>query len=173
MNKLLLQLSTGSQSRESLRPVNLGRLAGRIVAARAHERADIVVEIPAEVMALGHEQRFERVIGHLLQNAIEATSGGGSVAVQIYAEAGCALVEVSDTGCGMNEEFLRDKLFRPFQTTKASGMGIGAYETAQYVREVGGRIEATSRPGSGTRIKIILPLYGEPAPRDHQDREVA
>jgi putative PEP-CTERM system histidine kinase len=173
MTKLLLQLSIGGQGRESLRPVNLGRLAKRIVAAKAHERADIAVEASAEVMALGHELRFERVIGHLVQNAIEASDGGGNVAVRVYAEAGCALVDVRDTGCGMNEEFLRDKLFRAFQTTKASGMGIGAYETAQYVREVGGRIEATSRPGSGTRIKIILPLYGEPVPRDHQDREVA
>jgi len=61
----------------------------------------------------------------------------------------------------MSEEFVRERLFRPFQTTKPSGMGIGAYETAQYVRQLGGSIDANSRPGAGTRIKIILPLHGE------------
>jgi signal transduction histidine kinase len=52
-------------------------------------------------------------------------------------------------------------------------MGVGAYETAQYVKEVGGRIEADSKPGAGTTIRVILPLHGNKASQERQDREVA
>ena len=53
---------------------------------------------------------------------------------------------------------LRERLFRPFQTTKASGMGIGVFEAAQYAKDMGGRIEVDSRPGAGTRFKLLFPL---------------
>ena len=73
----------------------------------------------------------------------------------------------------MSEDFVREKLFRPFQTTKQGGMGIGAYETAQYVRELGGRIEVNSGPDAGTEMRIIVPLSGENVSLPQQDREVA
>lgn len=173
MNKLLLQLSSGSRGEESLRPINLGKLAGRVVHAKSTQRADIAIEDAGEALVLGHEQRFERVVGHLVQNAIDATRDGGSVRVGVFAEDRYAVLEVSDTGCGMSEAFLREQLFRPFQTTKPAGMGIGAFETAQYVKEMGGRIEADSRQGSGTRIKVILPLHREQAAIGERAREAA
>ena len=122
-------------------------------------------------MALGYEQRLERVVGHLVQNAIDATRAGGSVRVEVSGDEQWAMLEVCDTGCGMSEAFVRDRLFRPFQTTKASGMGIGAFETAQYVKEIGGRVQAQSRPGEGTRIKLSLPRYR--AVSEAQAREAA
>ena len=173
MNRLLLQLSTGSRGEEPLRPVDLGKLASRVLQTKVHERSDIALEDAGEVLALAHEQRFERVVGHLVQNAIDATRQGGSVRVGVFAEDRHAVLEVRDTGCGMSEAFLREKLFRPFQTTKAAGMGIGAFETAQYVKEMGGRIEADSRQGSGTRIKVILPLHREQAAAGERAREAA
>jgi putative PEP-CTERM system histidine kinase len=174
MNKLLLQLGSGSRGEERLRPIHLGRLVERIVAAKESERQNIEIEAANDdVVTLGYEQRFERVIGHLVQNAIDATSQSGVIQVKTYAEGASAVVEVTDTGCGMNEEFVRHRLFRPFQTTKPSGMGIGAYESAQYVQDVGGSIEADSRPGSGTRIKVMLPLHREQPSKNEQAREVA
>jgi putative PEP-CTERM system histidine kinase len=173
MNKLLLQLSSGNSSEESLRPLNLGGLAERVVRAKAAERAGIPVEGPSDLVTVGHESRLERVIGHLVQNAIEATRDGGEVRLRLAVEQQAAVVEVIDTGCGMSEEFLRERLFRPFQTTKAAGMGIGAFETAQYVKEIGGRIEADSRPGTGTRIKVILPLHQDHAIPTAQARQAA
>lgn len=173
MNRLLLQLSTGSRGAENLRPINLGTLAKRVVDAKADQRADIAIDTSAEVMTLGYEQRFERVVGHLVQNAIDATHEGGTLAIRVFADGGRAIMEIADTGCGMSEEFVRERLFRPFQTTKESGMGIGAYETAQYVKEVGGRLETNSRPGMGTRIQMILPLRGGNASRGQHDRAVA
>jgi signal transduction histidine kinase len=95
------------------------------------------------------------------------------VRLRVLTEANSLVAEVSDTGCGMTEAFVRDRLFRPFETTKPSGMGIGAYETAQYVREIGGRIEAQSKPGAGTRVRVMLPLHPERGAQDQQAREVA
>jgi signal transduction histidine kinase len=73
----------------------------------------------------------------------------------------------------MSEQFVRERLFRPFQSTKPTGMGIGAYELAQYVKEIGGRIEVESKPAAGTRIKVMLPIYQEHASRLPQASEVA
>ncbi|HYX65289.1 MAG TPA: XrtA/PEP-CTERM system histidine kinase PrsK, partial [Burkholderiales bacterium] len=173
MNKLLLQLGGGSRSDEPLRPVDLGKLAERVVRAKGAEQAAIAVEHAADVVALAHEQRFERVVGHLVQNAIDATREGGNVRVGVFADDRYAVLEVRDTGCGMSEAFVRERLFRPFQTTKPAGMGIGAFETAQYVKEIGGRIEADSRQGSGTQIKVILPLHHEHAALGERARAAA
>ena len=59
----------------------------------------------------------------------------------------------------MTPEFVRERLFKPFQTTKATGMGIGAYESFQYVQELGGRVQVDSTPGVGTRVTLLLPLF--------------
>jgi putative PEP-CTERM system histidine kinase len=159
MNKLLAQLSTGSRGEESLRPIQLAKLVERVVAAKKAERADIAVHAgDAAVATIGYEQRFERVLGHLVQNAIDATQPSGEVRISVGAEGENAVVEVSDSGCGMSEAFVRERLFRPFQTTKGNGMGIGAFEAAQYAKDMGGRIEVHSRPGAGTRFKLMFPL---------------
>lgn len=173
MNKLLLQLSTGSRGTENLRTLNLSMLARRVADAKSGQGASIRVETSGDVMAAGHEQRFERVLGHLVQNAIDASGDGGAIVVGVSTQGRSALVRVTDSGSGMSEEFVRDKFFRPFQTTKHDGMGLGAYETAQYVKELGGRIEVSSKPGAGTEIRIIVPLAGENASLPRHDREVA
>jgi putative PEP-CTERM system histidine kinase len=159
MKKLLEQLSTGGRGEENLRPIQLAKLVERVVAAKKAERADIAVHAgDAAVATIGHESRFERVLGHLVQNAIDATQASGEVRISVGAEGGNAVVEVSDSGCGMSEAFVRERLFRPFQTTKGNGMGIGAFEVAQYAKDMGGRIEVHSRPGAGTRFKLMFPL---------------
>jgi putative PEP-CTERM system histidine kinase len=159
MNRLLAQLSTGNRGDESLRPIQLARVVERVVAAKKASGAHIVVHAgDAALAALGYEQRFERVLGHLVQNAIDATRQSGEVRISVGAEGGSAVIEVADSGCGMSEAFVRERLFRPFQTTKGNGMGIGAFEAAQYTKDMGGRIEVDSRPGAGTRFRLVLPL---------------
>jgi signal transduction histidine kinase len=98
------------------------------------------------------------VIGHLVQNAIEATAPTGQVWIAVGRESGMAVVEVGDTGKGMSAEFVREKLFKPFQTTKTAGMGIGAHESYQYVQELGGKITVDSTVDVGSRFRLILPL---------------
>jgi putative PEP-CTERM system histidine kinase len=108
--------------------------------------------------ALADGQRLERTVAHLLQNAIEATPPDGRIAVSLRRRGEHAVIEVRDTGSGMSESFMRERLFQPFETTKAAGMGIGVYESREYIQELGGRIEVDSRPGSGSAFRIVLPL---------------
>ena len=159
MNKLLQQLGSGSRGEENLRPIRLAKLVERVVASKKAEGADIAVHAAdAELATVGYEQRFERVVGHLVQNAIDATRDSGEVRIRVGAEGTDAVIEIADSGCGMSEAFVRERLFRPFQTTKGNGMGIGVYEVAQYARDMGGRIEVDSRPGAGTRFRLKFPL---------------
>jgi len=162
MNKLLQQLSSGSRGEEKLRPIQLATLVNRVIASKKAERADIAVDVQdSRVATIGYEQRLERVVGHLVQNAIDATRATGEVRIAISAEGAEAVIQVADSGCGMSPAFVRERLFRPFQTTKTGGMGIGAYEVAQYAKEMSGRIEVDSQPGEGTRFKLSFPLHRE------------
>jgi signal transduction histidine kinase len=117
------------------------------------------LNIEERLVARGHEDRIERVIGHLVQNAIEATEQGGRVWVRLAREGANVLVEVGDSGHGMSPEFVRERLFKPFQTTKPTGMGIGAYESFQYVHELGGKLSVDSALDVGTQVELLLPLF--------------
>jgi signal transduction histidine kinase len=69
------------------------------------------------------------------------------------------LVVVGDTGAGMTQEFIRTRLFRPFSSTKTSGMGIGSYESSQYVKELGGGIDVQSEVGQGSVVTLSMPMF--------------
>jgi putative PEP-CTERM system histidine kinase len=173
MNALMLQLRTGTVPVDGPRPVELGALVRRIQRAKTSQRVEVTVETPADVHVLGHEDRLERVAGHLVQNAIDATREGGTVAVRVFADAASGVVEVADAGVGMTPEFVRDRLFKPFQTTKPHGMGIGVYESYQYVAGLGGRILVDSTPGAGTRVRVSLPACEVGAADRESLKEVA
>ena len=108
---------------------------------------------------LADRERLERVVGHLIQNAIEATPKEGSVTIALEREDDAVRIEITDTGEGMSEDFIRERLFKPFESTKSAGMGIGVFESREYINELGGRLEVSSRPALGTTFKVILPLY--------------
>jgi putative PEP-CTERM system histidine kinase len=177
MNALMMQLRSGTTPVERPVPVDLEAIVRRQhalkSAGRDAGRGAIALEAAAGVQVLGHEDRLERVIGHLIQNALEATAERGGVAVRLAADGPNAVVEVADDGVGMAPEFVRDKLFRPFQTTKAHGMGIGVYESFQYVAGLGGRMLVDSTPGAGTRVRVLLPRLESGAGGGVVLREVA
>ena len=99
------------------------------------------------------------VLGHVLRNAQDAAQAHGHVTLAVKRAAGEAEIAIEDDGGGMDEAFIREKLFKPFYTTKASrGMGIGAYQAREYVRSLGGSVSVDSVPGRGTVFTIRLPL---------------
>ncbi len=173
MNRLLLQLRSGTTPAEEARAVDLTQVVARIGRAAATQRSGISVDCAASVMTLGHEDRLERVIGHLVQNAMDATAPDQRVAIRTLREGDFAVVEVSDSGVGMSADFVRNRLFRPFQSTKSNGMGIGAYESSQYVSDLGGRILVESKVGEGTCFKVLLPWYTERSVKSSSERDVA
>jgi putative PEP-CTERM system histidine kinase len=158
MKQLMLQLREGTTPADGSCGVDLDLVARRVQKSKAPQLPAIALMVHDTVVARGHEERIERVIGHLVQNALDATPPDGKIWISIGREGGMASVEVGDTGRGMSAEFVRERLFKPFQTTKQAGMGIGAYESRQYVQELGGDIRVESNENVGTRFFIKLPL---------------
>jgi putative PEP-CTERM system histidine kinase len=104
-------------------------------------------------------EKFASVIGHVIVNAQDATQPGGRIDVSVSESGGRALIEVKDTGEGMSEEFIRRRLFKPFDTTKgSSGMGIGVFQARELIRSLGGDVVVKSSVGVGTTVSIFLPI---------------
>jgi putative PEP-CTERM system histidine kinase len=166
MRQLMMQLREGATPVDSPRGIDLGDVIRRIQTAKAGQGRDLEIQLADKLVAKGHEDRVERVIGHIVQNALDATEHGGRVWVRLERQEGQAMIEVGDTGHGMTPEFLRERLFKPFQTTKPAGMGIGAYESFQYVHELGGKISVNSATNIGTQVSLLLPLFDAVSERD-------
>jgi putative PEP-CTERM system histidine kinase len=155
MTHLMQQLRTGDTPVLGAQQVDLPALLERLRSRHASgNRLRVVTSEPVAVVA--HEERLERVIGHLVQNAFDASPDGQVVEIRVYSEDQAVKVDVVDQGCGMTSDFIRDRLFKPFQTSKESGMGLGAYECQQYVKSLGGTLAVRSVPGSGTTVSIEL-----------------
>jgi putative PEP-CTERM system histidine kinase len=103
------------------------------------------------------KNQLSSIFGHLLQNAQEATEDDGKINIHQYIEDDHIVLEFRDTGHGMDEEFVKTQLFKPFKSTKGKGMGIGVYETKEIVQGLGGSIDVNSKPGQGTCFTIKLP----------------
>ena len=159
MNQLMLQLRSGTTPVEKPHAIDLAIVLARIVAGK--QLADVRIEFTplADVRVLAHSERIERVIGHIVQNAIEASSTSSvPVTIRMNTQQNDAVIHVIDHGVGMSEEFMQERLFHPFQTTKAQGMGIGMFESRRYVDGIGGRILVESSLECGTHVQVILPL---------------
>jgi putative PEP-CTERM system histidine kinase len=166
MKRLLLQLR-GAYALQPPAAVSLQEVLARAVSAKAGATPAPTLEVPpGRISVTADAVRLERVMGHLIQNAIEATPGDGTVRVRLIGSERSAVVEVADSGCGMSETFDRNRLFTAIESTKATGMGIGTYEVQEYVRELGGRIEVTSQPGRGTVFRVMLPVAAAPQAAD-------
>jgi len=164
MNGLMLQLRTGTKPVERPRAVDLATIVRRVCKAKSEGGHAVELDAAGEVAALGHEDRLEHVIGHLVQNALDATRAGEPVRVMLSRDAEGAVLEVVDQGVGMTEAYVRERLGKPFESTKSSGMGIGVYESSQYVASLGGRLSIDSAPGRGTRVRVVLPLQYNAGP---------
>ena len=110
-------------------------------------------------LAVDREQ-LHKVIVNLLVNAKEASPAGAEIKLSTEQRNGCGVLSVTDHGCGMSAEFLRQRLFKPFQTTKKKGIGIGMFQSKIIVEAHGGRIEVDSTEGAGTTFRVLLPVTG-------------
>jgi hypothetical protein len=105
--------------------------------------------------------QVHKVIDNLLINANDALGPDGQISVSTGYKDNWAEIAISDNGCGMSREFVEKNLFRPFQTTKKHGMGIGLYHCKTIVEAHGGRIEVESQEGKGTIFRVLLPVEKE------------
>jgi len=102
--------------------------------------------------------QFPKILINLLLNAQEAAGDDGQIRVATVSRDGYAVVSVTDNGSGMSADFVTRRLFRPFQTTKQKGLGIGLFQSRTIAEAHGGRMEVESEPGRGTTFRVLLPL---------------
>jgi signal transduction histidine kinase len=144
-------------------PISLPRLLSEIVARRSQQqpRPEWRYDGP-DVEVTADRDRLGSAIENLVQNAQEATRRDGQVLIRLHQEQRQAVISVQDDGMGMDEAFIRERLFRPFDTTKGdTGMGIGAYDSREYLRALDGDLTVASKPGQGTVFTIRIPLLDE------------
>ncbi|MGA1236197.1 MAG: XrtA/PEP-CTERM system histidine kinase PrsK [Limisphaerales bacterium] len=111
------------------------------------------------VLSFDSEQ-LQKVVSNLVLNALEASAPAGEVVVSTSREDGWVRLEVADSGVGMSREFMEKRLFRPFQTTKKKGIGIGLFHSKAIVEAHGGRVEVASEEGKGTRFTVSFRIGG-------------
>jgi putative PEP-CTERM system histidine kinase len=147
------------QDRQRLQVVALGNLVEAAVRrCSGRQPAPRLTTEASRVMIRADADRLEAIIEHVIKNAQDASEPDAIVTVQLTSSGETALLTVADSGSGMTSAFIRERLFRPFDSTKGSkGMGIGAYQTREYVRMLGGDVKVQSSPGIGTTFSIMLP----------------
>ncbi len=159
ISQLIAQLQEGERDGSSsvldLRQV----LAAALDRVRSKDPVPSLQVEGAALSAVAHRERLVAVLEHLIRNAQDAATVAGKVIVTVRRNGGDhVVVEICDNGPGMNSEFVRDRLFKPFDSTKGSrGMGIGAYQAREYIRSIAGWLEVESTPGRGTTVRVLIP----------------
>jgi putative PEP-CTERM system histidine kinase len=155
-------------TRTVIRPVE--RLDALVTSVARLRRQKVLLELEDRSAAVAMPAvAFDAAVTHLLTNAIEATeeaarSGTRAAlppdAIRVHArhEGRRLLIDIVDHGPGMSAEFIREQLFRPFETSKIGGSGIGAFQARELLRDIGGDLLVTSAPGRGTTMRLLLPL---------------
>ena len=157
MNDLLARLSQHNSGRsEEPRSVVLGPLITQLAATKRAQHP-VVVAGNTALCAVADPLRLETALGHLIQNAIEASPPTEPVTMTVARQCDDVVIEISDKGCGMSLDFVRGQLFQPFASTKDNGFGIGAFEARALIVAMGGRLMVDSEPGQGSRFTIALP----------------
>ena len=159
LNTLLARLSryVSGGTAEKLGDVDAAEVV-RAVAAQFREQHPVSLAECQDLVVTANRESLEQVLVHLVQNAIDASEPGSPVLLGLAGDGLHATIDVLDSGIGMSPEFVRSRLFKPFDSSKQGGFGIGAFEARELVRAMRGRLDVESREGLGTRFSVRLPL---------------
>ncbi len=138
-------------------------------------RIEIVLENKGSPKFLCDRGSLVRIVENLLLNAVDAVKekGEGKVYISVEDVPGEIIIAVQDEGIGMDQDFIRRKLFKPFVSTKKRGLGIGMYEVKTLVEAMGGKISVQSQVGIGSRIEVRLPKMNEVESKDETSNIVS
>ena len=164
MNNLLSQLKADTAPRPP-RLLDPSLVVSEVTAEFAH--APVVVETNNEIDACAvaiDPERLRSALIHLVQNAVDVSCPGDRVIISSHRFGTHLLIDIADSGPGMDDAFIRNELFLPFRSTKSGGYGIGAFQTRELIRMAGGDLEVISEKGFGTTMRVILPLVSEREP---------
>jgi signal transduction histidine kinase len=155
-------VATLSGEHKRPRPVDLVPMLQRVISMTVepgNDKHKIIIDLPESLFALVDLERMEKVVENLVINGREAmTKESGTLSIVAgTTDEGKPFFSVSDTGEGMSQRFIEDKLFHPFATTKKRGVGLGLYTCREVVVANGGSISVDSREGAGTTFRVVLP----------------
>lgn len=170
MNRMLAQLRKGGTVEAAKSIVELKPILDDAVATCSGREPVPELEVDGDgLMLVIDAERLTNVLSHLIQNAQESTSRKGRVKVCAHRQHDDVVIEVQDDGCGMDDQFIRERLFRPFDTTKGNaGMGIGVYESREFIWSQGGDLLVSSETGKGSTFRVRLPLYRDAPGHDQR-----
>ncbi|MCW8889084.1 MAG: PEP-CTERM system histidine kinase PrsK, partial [Sedimenticola sp.] len=159
MTRLMEQMKSGMRGSKTKKN-NLIQLLTDAQAAYASRQPEPTLKLPEELIFVdADKEQLSTVFGHIIQNAQDATPSEGHVSINLSQAFGNAIITIADSGCGMDHDFIKHRLFIPFDSTKGlTGMGIGVFESREYIRSLGGEIKVESEPGVGSTFTISLPL---------------
>ncbi|MEW8017805.1 MAG: XrtA/PEP-CTERM system histidine kinase PrsK, partial [Candidatus Thiodiazotropha endolucinida] len=160
MGRLLTQLRQGrfesTKSKEFYVEESVAQAVNQLYAYLPKPRLTINANF---LKIIADKDRFTAIMVHMIKNAQEASQEDGKVDVTVDRDNNYAVITIEDNGVGMDALFIKERLFRPFQTTKGNaGMGIGVYETREYVNSLNGKMKVESVKGVGTKFEISIPL---------------
>ncbi|EWH11120.1 sensor signal transduction histidine kinase [Catenovulum agarivorans DS-2] len=160
MEKMLAQLMNKStEENNALSTINLTDEVAKLIQQRCqniHPLPNLISETPIEVKV--DIEKLTNVLYHLIDNAQQATANDGYVNVELVELVDTIKIKIKDTGIGMSADFIKNKLFKPFVTTKGNaGMGIGAYDAKLYAEQAGGSLLVSSVENQGTEFILELP----------------
>jgi len=159
IDQILTQFKKGNRQQSNQGKIDLITIVADVSLQQSSNKPTITIKMDAEeCWVLGEKEKMTAILGHLVQNAQEATDDNGLVQVIVSKAEGNVVIKIIDTGCGMDEKFIQQRLFNPFDTTKGNaGMGIGVYEAQEYILQQAGRIEVMSKVNQGTTFIISIP----------------
>ncbi len=170
---LIRRLDTPETDRAPAALAPLPRLEALVATYRRVRRQPVEVEHDGSLgMVAMSPDAFDTSVTHLMNNAVEA-SAATPVRIRIRHEVERVVIEITDQGPGMTQDFIRDRLFQPFGTSKRTGSGIGAFQARELLREVGGDLQVESTPGAGTTMRLTLARVDRPGPDPQQARVLA
>jgi len=160
MDRLVAQLRDRPASQRGMR-CRLADVARAAVERRSYAEPVPILSVASDGLEVDADsEQLVNVITHIIQNAQEATARDGDVSVVVGQDRGWATVAVRDSGAGMTPQFMETSLFTPFATTKGvAGVGIGAYQSREYLRSIGGDLTARSEVGRGSEFTLRVPLH--------------
>jgi putative PEP-CTERM system histidine kinase len=159
MNRLMMQLKQGEAATPQ-QAIQLDKVLLEAIQQRSQQSpVPEYTALETGIQVIADHDRLGSVFEHVIQNAQEAAGKKGKVTMSVSQHDGQVIITIEDNGQGMSPAFIRDGLFKPFETTKGlTGMGIGAYESREYMLAIGGDIEVESKIGSGTQLRLLIPV---------------
>jgi putative PEP-CTERM system histidine kinase len=159
LDKVLNQLRNKQLAESETKQINIEDVVHNVISQRKVQLPEITVESLAKVTMVINEETLTSVLNHLLQNAQEATNDNGWVKINTEIIENNLHIAIIDSGCGMSANFIKTRLFKPFDTTKGNaGMGIGVYEAKQFIESIGGVMKVTSFENKGTIFTLNIPI---------------